>query len=213
MKTVFSLICAFAGLLLTGTGSYAQVTDGFSFGLKAGANRMNTKIINRPSNYNGQLRGVGVSNGFQVGAWATLPVSRWLFVDTDLYFQQRENKYEDPSNRDIVFAYNTYRYAGVSGRLGFMYKRAFVSIGPEVNVLLATKTMGQNEAQGVEWGINARLGYQYRRVRIEAFYTKALTHYEQKTFIVQGDKLQHLFYGNTLGLSLGVRLFGGKERR
>jgi len=211
MKTVFSLICAFAGLLLTGTGSYAQVTDGFSFGLKAGANRMKTEIINRPSNYIIQLGGVGVSNGFQVGAWATLPVSRWLFIDTDLYFQQKENKYEDPI-KDIIYGYNTYRYAGVSGRLGFMYKGAFVSVGPEVNVLLTT-TLAQNEAQGVEWGINARLGYQYRRVRIEAFYTKALSHYEQKTFIVQGDKLQHLFYGNTLGLSLGVRLFGGKERR
>lgn len=100
MKTVFSPICVFAILLFISTNSYTQVINKPSFGLKAGGNRMNTKIINNPRSYNGQLRGISASNGFQMGAWATLPINRWLFVDTDLYFQQRENKYDSPITND-----------------------------------------------------------------------------------------------------------------
>lgn len=212
MKTTFSSICVFVILSFSGTVNYAQVTDRFSFGLKAGANRMITKIINNPRSYNGQLRGISASNGFQIGGWATLPLNRWLFVDTDLYFQQRENKYDNPVTKDI-YGYNTYSYAGVSGRLGAKYKRAFISVGPEVNVLLTKKMLVPSEAPAAEWGINVRLGYQYNRVRIEAFYTKALSPYEQRTFEIMGNKTQYRFYGNTLGLSLGVKLFGGKEGR
>lgn len=212
MKTTFSSICVFVILLFIKSISYAQVTDRFSFGLKAGANRMSTKIINNPRSYNGQLRGISASNGFQIGGWATLPINRWLFIDTDLYFQQRENKYDSPITND-PYGYNSYNYAGVSGRLGVKHKRAFISVGPEVNVLLTKKVLSASEAPAAEWGINARLGYQYRRVRIEAFYTKALSPYEQRTFEIMGNKTQYLFHGNTFGLSLGVKLFGGKEGR
>lgn len=205
MKTVFNPTYLFASLLFTSIISYAQVTEKPLFGLKAGANYMITKIINNPRSYDGQLRGIGGSNGFQVGAWAMLPINRWLFVDTDLYFQKRENKYENPITND-PYGYNSYHYLGVSGRLGAKYKKFFISIGPEVNLLLTKKVIGASEAPAAEWGINARLGYQYKRVRIEAFYTKAISPYEQRTFEITGNKTQYLFHGNTLGLSLGVKL-------
>ncbi len=210
MKTVFNLMCAFAGLLFTSTVSYAQVADKPSFGLKAGANRMITKINNNPRSYNGQLRGISASNGFQIGGWATLPINRWLFMDTDLHFLQRENKYDSPISNN-PYGYNSYNYAGVSGRLGVKHNRAFISVGPEVNILLTKKVLGESEAPAAEWGINARLGYQYKRVRIEAFYTKALSPYEQRTFEIMGNKTQYLFHGNSFGLSVGVKLFEWKE--
>lgn len=57
------------------------------------------------------------------------------------------------------------------------------------------------------------MGYQYKRVRIEAFYTKALSPYEQRTFEIMGNKTQYLFHGNTFGISLGVKLFERKGLR
>lgn len=199
-------------LLFTSTEICAQMREGISFGVKVGMHQTSTRITNKPSNFLYQLSGIGSFNGFQIGGWSKIPINRRLFIDTDLGFYQKGNRYQDPNNKDIIFATNKYNYIGLSGRFGGIYKGVFISLGPEVNVLTSKKVMGQSEANSTEWGINARLGYQYKRYRIETFYSKSLTPYDQRTFEIMKDEVKHLFSSQTIGIVLGVKLFEQKNQ-
>jgi hypothetical protein len=166
---------------------------------------MYTELVKEPRNFNGNLQGVRAYNGFQIGTWATTPINRRIFIDADLYFQQKGHELYNPST-NTKLADNKYFYLGFSGRIGALYKGGFISIGPEVNVLISNRNVqAWNEAKMAEWGINSRLGYEFNRFKIELFYTKGLNPYEQKTWDPQ-EGLKTLFYGNTIGLMLGIKM-------
>ena len=210
MKKQCSFLIAVVWLIIA-QQSQAQIPKRFAFGLKAGLNNMNTQLVKQPRNYFGNLAGVRGASGLQVGVWGTIPLNRWLFIDTDLGFIQKGHQLYIPST-DTIVANNNYRYLNLGTRLGATYKGLFVSVGPEANVLLNKDVIAWNEASSIEWGVNARLGYQYRRLRAEVFYSKALTVYEQKTWNVE-NQYKTLFYSKTIGFSLGIQLFNKKESK
>lgn len=200
-----SLNVTFAFLLVFIVKSYGQLGSHPAFGVKVGGNRMFTDVKNKPSNF--QLRGVQPSEGFQVGTWATFPINKWLFIETDLDFQQRQNQYGDPTDKTKVVAVNTFNYLGLSGRLGGTYKNIYLTVGPRAVVLLSKKVLGGEGTQAAEWGADVRLGYQYKRFRLEAFYQQSLSPYHQIAFS-DPIEIKHLFMAKTAGITLGFRLFG-----
>lgn len=192
--------------------SYAQIAEKFAFGIKVGGNHLNTRVVNQPRELILGLGGVHNANGFQMGVWSTAPINRWLFIDSDLGFIKRGHDLRTfPPSEDLV-ASNRYSYLNISPRLGVTYKGAFVSIGPEVNILVAKDVQYWKDANKVEWNLNTRLGYQYRRWRADVFYSKALTPYEVYVLSAK-DEYKYLFYGNTLGFSLGFQVFGAKRKK
>lgn len=189
--------------------SYAQIDEKFAFGIKAGVNHLNTRLVQQPRDLKGQIGGVYDANGFQMSVWSTAPLSRRFFIDTDLGFIQKGH---DLRFNNALVASNRYRYFNFSPRLGATYEGIFVSIGPEVNVLVAKDVRPWKEANPVEWNLNVRFGYQYRRWRADAFFSRSFTTYEERSW--DADKqYKNLFYGNTIGFSVGVRLFGGKAKK
>ena len=74
-------------------------------------------------------------------------------------------------------------------------------------VLLSKKVIGRDETQAAEWGADVRLGYQYKRFRLEAFYQQSLSSYHQIAFS-DPIEMKHLFMAKTAGITLGFRLFG-----
>jgi hypothetical protein len=198
-------------LCIVALNGHTQAPGRVAIGIKGGIHQMTTRLVRQPQNFSLYLEGVRGANGRQVGVWATLPIGRWLFVDTDLAYQQKGHQLYIPGT-DTVVADNYYRYLSVSSRLGYMYKGAFISVGPEANVLLSKNVKPWNETPVIEWAINARLGYQYRRLRAEVFYSKGLNPYERKTWDAEKGYAT-LFYGNTIGVSVGIRLFEGKARK
>jgi hypothetical protein len=211
MKNQSYLYTLIALLCLTTLPSHAQAPNRFAFGIKGGLNHMNTQLIREPSNFAIYLEGVRSANGHQAGLWGTFPLGRWLFVDADLGYLQKGHRQTILGANPIV-ANNNYRYLNASSRLGFMYKGAFVSVGPEANVLLSREVTPWKEAQAAEWAVNARVGYQYRRIRAELFYSKSINEYEQKIWNAE-KQYKTLFYGKTIGVSVGIKLFEGKARK
>ncbi|WP_028667609.1 hypothetical protein [Runella zeae] len=214
MKTYKHLIYVASIGILTTLQSTAQIAKGIAFGLKGGVNQNSTTITKKPKNHIVNLGGVGVDRGFQVGGWATIRLSRWLFLDNDLHFLRRSNRYEDQFHKEIVYAINNYNYLGLGSRIGVTYKGIFASIGPELNLLLAKKVAGGSEAPALEWGINGRLGYQYKRIRAEVFYSRSLSPYEKKTWnFTPTENVYSLFMSRSIGVSVGIMLFKSKKNR
>jgi hypothetical protein len=198
---------------LSGCGYvYAQISEKFAFGVKAGANHLNTRLVNQPRDLIIRLEGVYDANSFQAGVWGTIPINRWLFIDSDLGFIQKGHDLRTLPPDDKPVAINRYSYLNLSPRLGVTYKGAFVSVGPEVNVLVAKDVRPWKEADKVEWNLNARLGYQYRRWRADVFYSRSFTQYEELIWSAE-NQYKTLFYGNTLGFSVGFQLLGGKPKK
>ena len=192
---------------------YAQIAEKFAFGIKVGGNHLNTRVVNQPRDLRLGLGGVYDANGFQMGVWSTMPINRWLFIDSDLGFIQKGHdlRLVPPPTNDLV-ASNRYSYLNFSPRLGVTYKGAFVSVGPEVNVLVAKDVLPFREVSKIEWNLNTRLGYQYRRWRADVFYSRSFTPYGV-TVLSAKDEYKYLFYGNTLGFSLGFQVFGAKRKK
>ncbi|TDB59554.1 hypothetical protein [Arundinibacter roseus] len=201
-------ITTFVILVICHTYSHAQIPDKFAFGIKAGLNYMDTRLAQRPKNQILYLTGVRGSDGYQAGVWASLPIRKWIFLDTDLEFSNLGQERYIPRT-DTVVGRNRYHYLGLSTRLGATYRGAFVSLGPQINLQLNRNTF-ISEPVPVFWGLNARMGYQYRQIRAEVFYTKGLSHYDVNTENKElGRKI--LFFGKTVGFSLGWQLLGGKK--
>lgn len=205
MKKLLNVTFAF--LLVSIVKSYGQLGSHPAFGVKVGGNRMFTNIKVRPNNLVSRLSGIQPSEGFQVGTWATFPINKWLFIETDLDFQQRQNQYGDPTDKTKVVAVNTFNYLGLSGRIGGTYKNIYLTVGPRAVVLLSKKVLGGEGTQAAEWGADVRLGYQYKRFRLEAFYQQSFSHYHQIVFLDPVEK-KNLFMAKTAGITLGFRLFG-----
>lgn len=203
MRKLLNITLAF--LLVFAVKSHGQIGTHPAFGVKVGGNRMFTDIKNKPSNF--RLVGIQPSEGFQVGTWATFPINKWLFIETDLDFQQRQNQYGDPTDKTKVVAVNTFNYLGLSGRVGGTYKNIYITVGPRAAVLLSKKVIGGDGTQVSEWGADVRLGYQYKRFRLEAFYQQGFSPYHQISFSDPVDG-KHLFMGKTAGITLGFKLFG-----
>lgn len=206
MKKAYILTLVLLAVCLT--ASHAQIPDKFAFGIKAGLNYMDTRLSQRPKNQILFLAGVRGSNGYQAGVWATWPLHKWLFLDSDLEFSNLGQERYIPRT-DTVVGRNRYHYLGLSTRLGATYRGAFVSLGPQINFQINRNTF-ISEPVPVFWGLNTRLGYQYRQIRAEIFYTKGLSHYDVNTWDREKD-FKTLFFGNTVGFSLGWQLLGGKK--
>ena len=198
--------------LLVAQQSQAQIPKTFAFGFKAGLNHMSTQLVKQPRNYIVNLGGVRNANGFQAGVWATVPLNRWLFIDTDLGFIQKGNQRYNPPIE--LLGSDNYRYLNLSTRLGATYKGVFVSVGPEANVLLNKSVTFPItlDSSPVEWAVNARLGYQHRQLRADVFYSKGLSLYDKSILDVENQR-GTLFYSKTIGFSLGIQLFNKKESK
>ncbi len=165
---------------------------------------MNTELANKPSNLAFTLGGVRGAKGYQMGVWSTIPLYRWAFLDTDLSYSDNGHQRYLPWS-DTIIAENRYRYVGLSVRPGVTYRGAFVSFGPEVNVQTSEKINTPSQSLPIEWRLGTHLGYQYRRIRAEVYYTKSLTPYDQNVWDVEKD-YKTLFYGSNLGFSVGLML-------
>lgn len=213
MKNITNLIYVASIGILTTIQSAAQIAEGIAFGLKGGVNQNSTTIVKKPRNLSLTLTGIGNEDGFQAGGWATIRLNRWLFIDNDLYFLRRGNRYEDPFHKEIVFAINKYNYIGLGSRIGITYKGIFASVGPELNFLISDKTkmLGAEELQKLEFGINGRLGYQYKWVRAEVFYSRSLSPYDLRIVHSIPEKPRYLFMSRSIGVSVGIMLFKSKK--
>lgn len=209
MKTRLVILFACAAFFGSVASTHAQIPKSFAFGIKAGGSHMNTKLVNKPSNLAFSLTGVRGAKGYQMGVWSTIPLYRWAFLDTDLsYSDNGHERYLPPT--DSVIAEYRYRYVGLSVRPGVTYRGAFLSFGPEVNILTSEKTRAPAQSRPVEWRLRTHLGYQYRRIRAEVFYTKSLTPYDQNVWDAEKD-YKTLFYGSNLGFSVGLMLTKPKK--
>jgi len=125
---------AFSVILFLSNNSYAQIVNGLAFRIKVGLNNMSTHLVNQPSTVT--LSGIKARNGFQMGIWCNAPIYRWIFAEVDWNFQQKGHTLFEPSGKHTVIANNKYNYMGLSSRVDINYKGAFISLGPEANILI-----------------------------------------------------------------------------
>ncbi|MFN4145184.1 MAG: hypothetical protein ACK4GN_05115 [Runella sp.] len=207
MKTkialTFFLCCCFGTTL-------AQSDKTWQIGIKASILQTNTRLVKQPKNSIFNLRGIGSDYGFQAGLWGYKSLSKWLMLENDLYYQQRRHRMLNPNN--VELRKNIYDYIGLSSRVGVKYRGVYASFGPELNLLVNKDVKPWTEAPRAELGLNMRLGYQYRFLKIEAFYSHALTPYEQ-SIELREENVKTLFYGNNLGLGIGVSLHSFKKKK
>jgi hypothetical protein len=190
--------------------SNAQIQNSPAFGIKGGFHHMETILVKQPKNYLPNLIGIRGAYGFQGGVWGTVPLNRWLFVEVDLDFSEKGYQRYIPRT-DTVVANSRYRYLGVNPQLGITYKGFFLTAGPEVNFLVSKSVLPPTERVPVVAGLTTRLGYQYHKLRAEVFYSRGLTMYDRNTWD-EIQKIRTLFYGRSVGLSVGVQLAGGKRK-
>lgn len=200
----------FAGILVAlGSVCSAQIPRTPAFGVKGGFNHMKTILVKQPKNSSLNLTGIRGAYGFQGGAWGTVPLNRWLFIEIDLDYSEKGHQRYIPRT-DTVVANSRYRYVGVNPQLGVTYKGLFLSAGPEVNLLMSKSVLPPTERVPVVWALTTRLGYQYRKLRAEFFYTRGLSSYDENIWDEVQD-IRTLFHGRSVGFSVGLQLVGGKE--